>query len=87
MPYLLGLYSPCRHLNFEHELGGVNNRHLPSICHQNYFQTSKDHLTWIIWKVNRMPTHCGVAYERVCSLAGGHVIRVCHRHMGTILKQ
>ncbi len=33
----------------------------------------------MIKKVNSIPTHCGVAYESVCSLARGHVIRVCHR--------
>ncbi len=33
-------------------------------------------MTWIIKKANRIPTHCGVAYESVCSLARGHVIRV-----------
>ncbi len=30
-------------------------------------------MTWIIYKVNRIPTHCGVEYE----LARGHVIKVC----------
>ncbi len=49
---------------------------LPSICHWTYFHTSKGHVTWIIKKVNRIPTHCGVANESVCSLARGHVIRV-----------
>ncbi len=49
----------------------------PSICHRTYFYTSKGHVTWIIKKVNRIPTHCGVAYESVCSLARGHMIRVC----------
>ncbi len=34
-------------------------------------------MTWIIKKVNRIPTHCGVAYESVRSLARGPVIRVC----------
>ncbi len=53
---------------------------LAIICHRTYFHTSKDHMTWIITKVNRIPTHCGVAYERVCSLARGHVIRVCSRN-------
>ncbi len=38
-----------------------------SIDHRNYFQTSKGHVTWIIQKVNRIPAHCGVAYE--CLLA------------------
>ncbi len=33
-------------------------------------------MTWIIKKVNRIPTHCGVAYESVCLLVRGHVIRV-----------
>ncbi len=36
------------------------------------------HEIWIIKKVNRIPTHCVVAYESVCPLARGHVIRVCH---------
>ncbi len=49
---------------------------LPSICHRTYFHTSKGHVTWIIKKVNRIPTHCGVANESVHSLARGHVIRV-----------
>ncbi len=49
---------------------------LPSICHSNYFQISKDHVTCIIWKVRRMPMHCGVAFESVRLLAGGHMIRV-----------
>ncbi len=44
--------------------------------HRNYFQTSKGHVTEIIWKVNRIPTHYGVAYESVHSLARGHVISV-----------
>ncbi len=70
---------------------------LPRICHRTYFHTSKSHVTWIIKKVNRIPTHCGVAYESVHSLARGHMIRVpqnitspihwkymnwnCHLHM------
>ncbi len=33
----------------------------------------------IIKKVNRIPTHCGVAYESVHSLAIGHVIRVWYK--------
>ncbi len=33
-------------------------------------------MTLIIKKVNRIPTHCGVAYECARSLARGHVIRV-----------
>ncbi len=33
-------------------------------------------VTWIIQKVNRIPTHCDVTYESVHSLAIGHVIRV-----------
>ncbi len=45
-----------------------------------YFHTSKGHVTRIIKKVNRIPTHCGVAYESVRSLARGHMIRVCHRN-------
>ncbi len=49
---------------------------LPSICHRTYFHTSKGHVTWIIKKVNRIPTHCGVAYESVRSLARGHMIKV-----------
>ncbi len=44
---------------------------LPSIC---YFSTSKGCVTWIIQKVNRIPTHCGVAYDSVRSLARGHMI-------------
>ncbi len=28
-------------------------------------------MTWIIKKVNRIPMHCGVAYESVCSIAIG----------------
>ncbi len=35
-------------------------------------------MTWIIKKVNRIPTHCGVAYESVRSLARDHMIRVCY---------
>ncbi len=50
---------------------------LPSICHLTYIHTSKGHMTGIIKKVNRIPTHCGVANESVRSLARGHVIRVC----------
>ncbi len=49
---------------------------IPSICHWTYFHTSKGHVTWIIQKVNRILTHCGVAYESVRSLSRGHVIRV-----------
>ncbi len=49
---------------------------LPSISHITYFHISKVHMTLIIKKVNRIPTHCGVAYESVPSLARGHVIRV-----------
>ncbi len=33
-------------------------------------------MTWTIKKVNRIPTHCGVAYESVHSLSRGHVIIV-----------
>ncbi len=33
-------------------------------------------MTWIIQKVNGVPTHCGVAYESVHLLAKGHVISV-----------
>ncbi len=44
-----------------------------SIDLQKYFQTSKAHMTWIIQKVNRIPTHCGVAYEGFYSLARSHV--------------
>ncbi len=47
-----------------------------SIDHRNEFQISKGHVTWIKEKVNRIPTHCGVTYESVHSLARGHVIRV-----------
>ncbi len=47
-----------------------------SIDHRTYFQTSKGHVTWIIWKVNSIPTHCGLAYESIHSLARGHMIRV-----------
>ncbi len=43
---------------------------------RSFFQTSKGHVTWIIKKVNRIPTRCGVAYQSVHSLARGHVIRV-----------
>ncbi len=49
---------------------------LPSIFHQTYLHTSKGHVTWIIKKVNKIPTHCGVAYDSVRSLARDHVIRV-----------
>ncbi len=42
-----------------------------SIDHWNYFHTSKGHVTWIVWNVNRIPMHCGVAYESVHSLARG----------------
>ncbi len=48
--------------------------YFPSICQRTYFHTSKGHMTWIINKVNRIPTHCGVAYESVRSLARGHLI-------------
>ncbi len=34
-------------------------------------------MTWIIKKVTRIATHCGVAYESVHLLARGHVIRAC----------
>ncbi len=34
-------------------------------------------MTWIIKKINKIPTHCDVVYENVCSLARGHVIRMC----------
>ncbi len=53
---------------------------LPSICHWTYFHTSKCHVTWIIKKVNRIPSHCDVIYESVHSLARGHVIRVWWLH-------
>ncbi len=36
-----------------------------SIDHRNYFQTSKEHVTWIILNVNGIPKDCGVAYEIV----------------------
>ncbi len=57
-------------------LGCVLALNLPSICHRTYFHTSKGHVTCIIKKVNKITPHCGVAYESVCSLARGHVIRV-----------
>ncbi len=41
------------------------------------FHILKGHVTLIMRKVNRIPMHCGVAYESVCSLASGHLIRVC----------
>ncbi len=47
-----------------------------SLDHRTYFQTSKGHVTWIIWKVNRIHMHCGVVYESVHLLARGHVIRM-----------
>ncbi len=49
-----------------------------SIEHRNYFQTSKGHMTWIIWKINSIPTHYGVAYESVPShaIVWGHMNRV-----------
>ncbi len=47
-----------------------------SIDHQNSFQTSKCHMTWIIQKVNSIFMHYGVAFENVHSLGRGHVIRV-----------
>ncbi len=59
---------------------------LPSICHWTYFHTSKDHMTWIIKKVNRIPTHCGVAYESVCLLARGHVIGVWFCYIDSLLQ-
>ncbi len=34
-------------------------------------------MAWSIKKVNRIPTHCGVVYESVRSLARGHIVRVC----------
>ncbi len=49
---------------------------LLNIFHHTYFHTSNGHMTWIIKKVSRIPTHCGVACESICSLARGHVIRV-----------
>ncbi len=33
-------------------------------------------MTWIIKKVNRIPKHCDVTYESVCSIARGHMIKV-----------
>ncbi len=45
----------------------------PSICHRTYFHTSTDHVTWIIKKVHKIPTHCGVPYESVSSLAKSHM--------------
>ncbi len=47
-----------------------------SIDNRNYFLTSKGHVTWIIKKVNRIPTYGGVAYESVHLLARGHVTTV-----------
>ncbi len=47
-----------------------------SIDHRNYFQTSKIDVSCIMWKVNIIPTYCGVAYDNVHSLARGHVIQV-----------
>ncbi len=49
---------------------------IPSICHQTYIHTSKGHVIWFIKKVNRIPTHCRVAYKSIFSLARGHMIRV-----------
>ncbi len=46
------------------------------INHQNYFQTSKGHITWVIYKVNRIPMHCGVGYERVHFLDRGQTLGV-----------
>ncbi len=46
-------------------------QHLPMDYH-----TSKGHVTWIIKKFNRIPTHYGLSYKSVHSLARGHVIRV-----------
>ncbi len=54
----------------------VPNLH-SSIERHNYFQTSNGNMTWIIQNVNRILTHCGVAYESVHSLVRGHVIRAC----------
>ncbi len=42
---------------------------LLSICHRPYFHTSKGHVTWIIKKVNMIPTHCGVVNKS----------GICHR--------
>ncbi len=42
------------------------------IDHQNYFQTSKGHVTWIIQKVNRIPTHCG-DHRNYFQTSKGHV--------------
>ncbi len=67
VPPLLGL-CPC--------LNGTKMKMHLIIDHQNYFQTSKGHVTWIIWKVNSIPMHCDVAYECVHSLARGHEIRL-----------
>ncbi len=44
-------------------------------------------MTWIIKKVNRIPTHCGVAYESVHSHSRGHVIRVCQDPYVLVLPQ
>ncbi len=75
---LLSLYPPwCCQQVFSHpSLVVFLPWTLPNICHRAYLQTSKGHVTWIIKKANRIPTHYGVAYESVCSLARGHVIKL-----------
>ncbi len=47
----------------------VNSGEDPCMHYWNYFETLKSHVTWIISKVNSIPTHCSVAYESVLSLA------------------
>ncbi len=50
-----------------------------NLDHQNYFQTSKGHVTGLyIESLNifSIPTHGGVAYKSIYSLARGHMIRV-----------
>ncbi len=49
---------------------------LPSICHWNYFQTSKDYVTWNIWKVNIWFLRIVVWHMRVSAHLLGHMIRV-----------
>ncbi len=62
---------PRRHHNISHG----NKTHSLRTNGPTSFRTSKGHVTWIIKKFNKISTHCGVAYESVCSLARGHVIR------------
>ncbi len=60
----------------------------PSLAFATGPTSTHQRVTWIIKEVNRIPTHCGVAYVSVCLLARGHVIRVwqadtliCHTTM------